>query len=235
MYTELNAVSKGISLGIFKKDVDRGVDAAKDGSQPYVELMGRRWADTARLHNNILNSLFPCIWQSVSACFTRYIKLTPTGRPLYRSQNGQWRALNNGSPVQPIAAFSYISRAFRQTTSHILGALKLLAESYTPEELNAKARALYAEFRPEVNEWGKRSEISCSKILALRKQRVESLEWVPSIKIKELTPTVSDLEANGEGSGSDNGSPKKKARLLLEEIEREPALDQNTIWDDGYI
>ena len=46
MYTELNAVSKGTSLGIFTKDDDRGVEAAKDGSQPYIELMGRRWANT---------------------------------------------------------------------------------------------------------------------------------------------------------------------------------------------
>ena len=43
VYTELNAVSKGTSLGIFTKDDDRGVEAAKDGSQPYIELMGRRW------------------------------------------------------------------------------------------------------------------------------------------------------------------------------------------------
>ena len=42
VYTELNAVSKGTSLGIFTKDDDRGVEAAKDGSQPYIELMGRR-------------------------------------------------------------------------------------------------------------------------------------------------------------------------------------------------
>ncbi|KAF8812514.1 hypothetical protein BYT27DRAFT_7239968 [Phlegmacium glaucopus] len=190
VYTELNAVSKGTSLGIFKKDDDRGVEAAKDGSQPYVELMGRR--------------------------------------PLYRSQNGQWRALNNGRPVQPSAAFSYISRAFRQTTSHITGALKLLAESYTPEELNAKAWALYAQFRPEVNEWGKRSEVSCSRILALRKQQAESR---PSTKTNEPTPAISGLEAS-ERSGSDDGSPRKKARVLIEEIEREAALNQNTIWDD---
>ena len=47
VYTELNAVSKGTSLGIFKiKGDDRGVEAAKDGSQPYIELMGRRWANS---------------------------------------------------------------------------------------------------------------------------------------------------------------------------------------------
>lgn len=54
VYTELNAVSKGTSLGIFTKDDDRGVEAAKDGSQPYIELMGRRYALTVHLLLKIL-------------------------------------------------------------------------------------------------------------------------------------------------------------------------------------
>lgn len=108
-----------------------------------------------------------------------------------------------------------------------MGALRLLAESYTPEELNRKAWALYAQFRPEVNEWGKRSEISCRKILALRKQQIESLEWRTSTKTKE--PIVSDLEESG-GSRSNDESPRKKARPSLEEIEREVA--ENTMWND---
>ena len=161
-----------------------------------------------------------------------FINLTPTGRPLYRSQNGQWRALKNGSPVQPSAAFSYISRAFRQTTSWIMGALRLLAESYTPEELNGKAWALYTQFRPEVDEWGKRSEVSCSKILALRKQRTESPECRFSAKAKELTPTVSGLEESKEFT-SDNESPiRKRPRLLEEETEQRVALNPSAIWDD---
>lgn len=42
VYTELNAVTKGVSLGIYSKDKDKGREATKDGSQPYVDLMGRR-------------------------------------------------------------------------------------------------------------------------------------------------------------------------------------------------
>ena len=97
-----------------------------------------------------------------------------------------------------------------------MGALRLLAESYTPEELNGKAWALYTQFRPEANEWGKRSEVSCSKILALRKQRAEGPER-PLAKVTDLAPTVSGLEGSKESS-SDNKSPRKKARLE-EEIE----------------
>jgi hypothetical protein len=43
VYTEMNAVTKGVSLGIYDKDKERGTEAAANGSQPYVELMGRRY------------------------------------------------------------------------------------------------------------------------------------------------------------------------------------------------
>jgi hypothetical protein len=109
-----------------------------------------------------------------------------------------------------------------------MGALRLLAESYTPEELNGKAWGLYTQFRPEVNEWGKRSEVSCSKILALRKQRVESLECRPAAKAKELMLTVGGGLEESERSNSDDESPRKKARLLEgieQETKRELALN----------
>jgi len=39
----MNAMSKGVSLGIYKtQDQQKRLDAVKGGSQPYVELMGRR-------------------------------------------------------------------------------------------------------------------------------------------------------------------------------------------------
>jgi len=40
VYTEMNASSKGVALGIFNKDKDTDYDAGS--SQPYVELMGRK-------------------------------------------------------------------------------------------------------------------------------------------------------------------------------------------------
>ena len=42
VYTEMNATSKGVALKIFDKGKEKGMEATKDGSQPYVELMGRR-------------------------------------------------------------------------------------------------------------------------------------------------------------------------------------------------
>jgi hypothetical protein len=43
VYTEMNAVSKGISLGIFDESRKPITEATRDGSQPYVDVMGRRY------------------------------------------------------------------------------------------------------------------------------------------------------------------------------------------------
>ncbi|KAJ8086717.1 hypothetical protein PM082_005540 [Marasmius tenuissimus] len=89
--------------------------------------------------------------------------------PLYQTQDEEWRALLHSTPAKPSAAFGYISRSFRQTTPHVAGSLRLLADSYSPNEINGKAWSLYVKFRPDVNEWGKRSKVECSDILNLRK------------------------------------------------------------------
>ena len=39
----MNAITKGVSLGIFNKEKGKGVEAVQGGSQPYVDLMGRRY------------------------------------------------------------------------------------------------------------------------------------------------------------------------------------------------
>lgn len=41
-YTETNAISKGVSLGIFDQKKGKGIELAKGESQPYVDIMGRR-------------------------------------------------------------------------------------------------------------------------------------------------------------------------------------------------
>ncbi|PFH52791.1 hypothetical protein AMATHDRAFT_1834 [Amanita thiersii Skay4041] len=130
VYTEMNAISKGVSLGIYEQGKQYGLDADKQGSQPYVDIMNRS--------------------------------------PLFRAQSGQWRAMLNSEPASPSHAFSYISQSFRQTTGHVMGALRLLAESYSSEALNKVAWELYAQFRPAAEGWGKRAQMSCAIILSLR-------------------------------------------------------------------
>jgi len=146
-------------------------------------------------------------------------------RPLYRTQEGQWRAISNGHPVPPALAFSYICRAFRQTTPHIIGALKLLADSYTAQELNSKAWSLYADFRPEVNEWGKRSQVSCKTILDLRKKESIGLQQSNTSSEQEK-PTISN-----ESEGVPVEPAQKKTRLLTLE-EYEATLDQDHTFDN---
>lgn len=42
VYTEMNAISRGVSLGIYEKSKQAGIEASPTGSQPYVDLMDRR-------------------------------------------------------------------------------------------------------------------------------------------------------------------------------------------------
>ena len=129
----MNAITKGVSLGLYEKSKERGLEASPSGAQPYVHLMGRRI-------------------------------------PLLQTADGSWRALDRDSkPASPAEAFSYITRCLKQTTSSVLGAMRLLGDSHSSEDLNRVGWALYADFRPNVTAWGERAEIRCDRILELRK------------------------------------------------------------------
>jgi hypothetical protein len=231
----MNAVSKGVSLGIYEGGKERGMEAVKGGSQSYVELMGRRYArHHTKLAYGLLNLLPPTTLArmfvkvpSVSFQMPTYIYY----RPLYRSQADQWRALSNGIPVQPSTAFSYISRAFRQTTPHVIGSLRLLASSFTVHEMNSKAWSLYADFRPAVDEWGKRSEVKCSTILALRKKNGTASTDLADLMevVKSETPTQESTEATEQGE-QEQPQQKRLKTLTLEEYEA--ALDQDFAYDE---
>lgn len=130
--------------------------------------------------------------------------------------------------MAPVDAFSYITRAFRQTTPYIIGALKLLAHSYSAEDLNDKAWSLYAEFRPEVNEWGKRSQVHCQTILELRKKAAifqSTAEVSQKLQEQNELPTVNHPAYI---AGLDEPIPKKPRPLTVEEYEA--ILDQ----DDSF-
>ena len=157
-----------------------------------------------------------CLQQSVNQFLGHIsIRLTPrSARPLYQTQQGHWRALSNGQPAHPKSAFDYITRSFRQTSPFVMGALKLLADSYSPTELNEKAWSLYAEFRPEVNEWGKRSEVYCSKILDLRKK------YRTTGQHSVLAPEVDRrLEVSYKSTEMSEPQQKKIKSLTVEEYE----------------
>ena len=133
---------------------------------------------------------------------------------MYSTQSGEWRALLKGEPVDPAAAFAYMQRAFRQTMPHVLGAMYLLAETYSPPALNERGFGLYADFRPEVDAWDKRSEMRCSKILSLRRK-------VETKKEEHDAPKKEDLanESNTEQQPQQEPNSKKLKVMSVEEYE----------------
>jgi hypothetical protein len=42
VYTDMNATSKGVKLGIFEEGRGKGMEPSQGGGQPYVDFMGRR-------------------------------------------------------------------------------------------------------------------------------------------------------------------------------------------------
>lgn len=48
-YTEMNAISKGVAIGLFSQSEKKGIELAKGESQPYADLMGRRCVRLLRL------------------------------------------------------------------------------------------------------------------------------------------------------------------------------------------
>jgi hypothetical protein len=161
VFTELNAISKGVSLGIFDQGKGKNMEATPSGAQPYVELMGRR---------------------------------VPLYQANINADNTQWRALSASNPVPPSQAYTYITSSFRQTTPFIIGAMRLLAQSYGPAELNKKGFGIYADFRPDIEGgqkgWGKRGEVKCETILRLlRKDAISSDNAQPIVKIEDQSDT----------------------------------------------
>ena len=211
VYTEMNAVSKGVSLGVFDKKRETDLKAAHAAveAQPYVDILGRRI-------------------------------------PLYRIASGSWRAFTTedsngnstpgGGGAAPRAAYSYITRALRQTAPAVLGAMRLLAESYDdPVELNRVGFALYADFRPDVNGWGKRGELKCETLLALRKKRPKA----------ELGLSGGNSQV---GTTGDSGRAVERHEILNKELAHsepddalrgapvgeEPKVEPNTLLDASF-
>ncbi|EJF61207.1 hypothetical protein BD309DRAFT_1072100 [Dichomitus squalens] len=236
VYTEMNAITKGVSLGLYSDSKQKGREASRTGSQPYVELMGRRLAfssppppyPTDRL------SLFLPSYTSPSSHSGSPLSFF---RPLYQTASSQWRALSSGAPIAPTAAFSYITKALRQTAPHIVGALRLLATSYSPQELNEKGFSLYADFRPQSEGWGQRGEVRCSTILALRKARRESeasddptRTEAPSVdSIVKVEPQEDPGPAQAP---SEEPAAKKPKRETSAPDEFDAALDDDALFED---
>ena len=116
--------------------------------------------------------------------------------------------------MDPHTAFDYISRALRQTMPYVVGALKLLAQSFTVHELSRAAWGLYTEFRPSVHEWGGRCEVKCSTILNLRQSASGNSQ--PSSQVDADTFQLGD-EDLGDFTDVNQASPRKRKKVPEED------------------
>ncbi|WVQ96184.1 hypothetical protein IAU59_003287 [Kwoniella sp. CBS 9459] len=94
-------------------------------------------------------------------------------KPIIERPDGTCRAIQKGEPVGPGQAYLYITKAFKDYTPHVMGAMKLVADSYEPDELNRLGIHMYNEFKPDVAEWGQRGTLELAKVLDQIKSPVE--------------------------------------------------------------
>ncbi|WRT69464.1 uncharacterized protein IL334_006450 [Kwoniella shivajii] len=94
-------------------------------------------------------------------------------KPILERPDGTIRAIEKGVPVGPGQAYLYITRAFKDYTSHVMGALKLVADSYEADELNRMANFMYNDFKPDVVEWGQKGTLELARVLEQVKSPVD--------------------------------------------------------------
>lgn len=122
-----------------------------------------------------------------------------------------------------------------------MGALRLLAASFTPAELNAKGFSLYAEFRPHADGWGQRGEVRCSTILSLRKAHTGGKGAGNPVPSDLETPLVNSVvkvftgdesETRDRDSAGEEAPTKKPKRGSPERDEFDKVLDDEFLFDD---
>ncbi|KAG6333721.1 hypothetical protein ID866_5364 [Astraeus odoratus] len=93
-----------------------------------------------------------------------------------------------------------------------------IADSYAPQELNEKGYSIYADFRPDVDGWGKRGEVRCATILSLRKNKPE---WADGTAAEDhALCSLGKHRGSALKSQGDSALPSKESNTLtLEEYE----------------
>jgi hypothetical protein len=98
------------------------------------------------------------------------------GRPVPAVQTSQGvRATVKGQAIDPGSVRRYLARAFGNELAAVQVALEELARAYAPDQLAARAYALYEQFRPAVPEgkkgWGAKGDLSLDSIRTLVSKR----------------------------------------------------------------
>ncbi|ORX37955.1 hypothetical protein BD324DRAFT_410162 [Kockovaella imperatae] len=140
--------------------------------------------------------------------------------PVIERPDGTWRAIQKGVPVPPSTAYLYITRAFKDYCPHIMGSLKLLADSWTPDELNRLGMHMYNQFKPDTVEWGQRAILECAKILDQMKGPVTADDEDGPEVPEDLAAAEQLSPASGAAEEVDPEFPvAKRPRMTVEEYE----------------
>ena len=90
--------------------------------------------------------------------------------PVTRTPEGV-RALAKGEPVSSASAQAYLESKFGECLPIVRAAMEELARSQKPDVLEARAFALYAQFRPQIPDgvkgWGAKGRLDCATIHSL--------------------------------------------------------------------
>lgn len=138
-----------------------------------------------------------------------FVELMGRQVPMLSTQAGEWRAIHDDASVsEPGRAFSYINKSFAQQTGATMGALRCLAESFPPQELNKKAFALYAQFRPDTGgQWGAKGVVHLRSVLDLRR----FLTHKDDVKQEEKADAVVKAEGSRDGVKEEDAPDVKPA------------------------
>jgi hypothetical protein len=98
--------------------------------------------------------------------------VTLLGRPVPTMNTGHGlRATRQDQPIDPRGVTRYVQQKFGAALPDVRAAMEALARAFPPEQLAAKAYALYEQFRPAIPEgtrgWGAAGPLDLDAIRAL--------------------------------------------------------------------
>jgi hypothetical protein len=99
-----------------------------------------------------------------------FVELLGRGIPAVKTPQGL-RAAEKGKPIHAESVEAYLKQKFGEDLEDARKAMKKLAKSFTPKQLESKAYTLYEKFRPEIPEgkrgWGAKGELDLDYIRSL--------------------------------------------------------------------
>ena len=91
------------------------------------------------------------------------------------STAGGVRAVNKEKPIEPMSVERYLESKFSFSLDPVRAAMRDLAKSFRPEQLQKNAFTLYEKFRPPIPEgvrgWGAKGKLDTKRIRSLAPEK----------------------------------------------------------------